>query len=123
MKKKLKMRAGETDKSVSVWDPALLKLMDRLVKVLRPIGPIDVDIFKTDKGYLISEINPRIGGGYPHAHELGQNFVKCLLNNLLGHTNEPDLGNYRTGIIMAKYEKIRLIEEKVAMEQGYTSPI
>lgn len=119
-KKKIKMRAGETDKSVSIWDPALTKLMEKLVLELKPIGPMDVDVFKTEKGYCISEINPRFGGGYPHAHELGQNFVRCILNNLLGKTNKPSIGTFQPGVIMAKYEKICLIEEQTKINEAYS---
>lgn len=114
------MRAGETDKSVSIWDPALTKLMEKLVLELKPIGPMDVDVFKTEKGYCISEINPRFGGGYPHAHELGQNFVRCILNNLLGKTNKPSIGTFQPGVIMAKYEKICLIEEQTKINEAYS---
>ena len=31
--------------------------------------------------YYISEVNPRFGGGYPHAHEAGCNHMKMILNN------------------------------------------
>lgn len=108
-KRKIRMRAGETDKSVSVNDSGLLHLMERLINVLGPIGPIDIDCFKTDEGYVISEINPRFGGGYPHAHEAGQNFVTNIINNLVGKTNKADIGNYSEGSVMIKFDDVMLL--------------
>jgi carbamoyl-phosphate synthase large subunit len=106
IKKKLKMRAGETDKSISIIDLELKLLIEKLVHVIKPIGPIDIDCFKTNDGYLISEINPRFGGGYPHAHEMGQNFVCNIINNLKGIHNEKYSSDYETGKTMVKFDDL-----------------
>lgn len=108
-KRKLKMRAGETDKSEAVVDPILFALIEDLLNTLRLIGPIDIDCFKTETGYVISEINPRFGGGYLHAYEAGQNFIRCIINNLQGETNMPKIGNYQDRTIMIKYDDVMLI--------------
>lgn len=105
MKKKIKMRAGETDKSVAVKDSRLRELMTALLEVLQPVGPIDIDCFYTEQGYVISEINPRFGGGYLHAHEMGQNFVKNLITNLQNIANVRDEGNYQEGKTLIKYDQ------------------
>lgn len=110
IKRKLKMRAGETDKSIAVKDPDLNIIIKKLVDVLKPVGPIDIDCFKTELGYVISEINPRFGGGYLHAHELGQNFPRNIINNLSGLINECNIGNYREGSILIKFDNHKLIE-------------
>jgi carbamoyl-phosphate synthase large subunit len=106
IKKKLKMRAGETDKSISIIDLELKHLIEKLVHALKPIGPIDIDCFKTNSGYLISEINPRFGGGYPHAHELGQSFVSNIINNLNGIPNEQYSSDYEVGKTMVKFDNL-----------------
>ncbi len=103
------MRAGETDKSESVKDPLLIKMINELIDTLKPVGPIDIDCFKTELGYIVSEINPRFGGGYPHAHESGQNFVKYIVNNLLGVSNESQIGNYQEGSIMIKFDEVMIL--------------
>ncbi|MFP3513326.1 ATP-grasp domain-containing protein, partial [Peribacillus sp. SIMBA_075] len=61
-KEKLKMRAGETDKSVSVKDEKLLYLVANFVKIAGFQGVIDIDVFKKNNEYYISEVNPRFGG-------------------------------------------------------------
>ncbi|MFJ7680015.1 ATP-grasp domain-containing protein [Peribacillus sp. NPDC097198] len=109
-KRKIKMRAGETDKSVAIADNDLFELIEKLINYLKPIGPIDIDCFKTKKGFVISEINPRFGGGYPHAHEMGQNYVKNIINNLKGLENKPSIGNYSPGSTMIKYDEIMILK-------------
>lgn len=109
MKKKLQMRAGETDKSVSFIDPELIDLVERLIDHLRPIGPIDIDCFKTSSGYVISEINPRFGGGYPHAYECGVNFIQFLIYNLNGLCNSKPLERYNEGLVMMKYDNVMIL--------------
>ena len=46
VKKKIKMRAGETDKSVSVKIPALFELLQKFVEKCGFCGMIDIDIFE-----------------------------------------------------------------------------
>ena len=68
-KKKIVMRAGETDKAVSFKDERLFELVKDFVKKAGYKGQIDIDIFDVDGEYYISEVNPRFGGGYTHAFE------------------------------------------------------
>lgn len=109
-KRKIKMRSGETDKSIAINDPNLIELIERVLKALSPVGPIDIDCFKTGSGYVISEINPRFGGGYLHAHESGRNFVKNIINNLQGVPNETQIGTYEAGSVMIKFDDVLLLK-------------
>jgi carbamoyl-phosphate synthase large subunit len=88
----------------------------RVLEVLPIKGPVDMDFFKTKAGYVISEINPRFGGGYPHAYEAGQNFIQYLIKNLQGEPHESEIGQYQQGIVMMKYDQvlIRLESETAA---------
>ena len=111
-KKKLVMRAGETDKGISFQDPVLFELIERFVKESGFRGQIDIDIFECDGVYYISEVNPRFGGGYPHAYEAGVNHMKYMVRNLEGKCNVPELGDYEEGIVMMKYNEIRIRKEE-----------
>lgn len=51
-------------------------------------GQIDIDIFDINGEYYISEVNPRFGGGYPHAYECGADHVSMIVNNLEGNVNQ-----------------------------------
>lgn len=105
-KKKLKMRAGETDKAVSFKDEKLFCLIERFAEEAGFRGQIDMDIFAINGEYVISEVNPRFGGGYPHAYESGCDHMTMIVNNLAGQTNVPQIGKYDEGIYMMKYVEL-----------------
>lgn len=100
------MRARETDKSVSFKDEKLFTLIERFVTEAGCWGQVDIDIFEIDGQYYISEVNPRFGGGYPHAYECGCNHMKLILNNLTGKVNEKSIGTYKEDIHMMKYNDV-----------------
>ncbi len=105
-KEKLKMRAGETDKAVSFKDEKLFALIERFVKECGFSGPIDIDLFEKDGAYYISEVNPRFGGGYPHAYACGCDHMQMIVNNLNGIVNEKRIGAYDEGVYMMKYVEV-----------------
>jgi carbamoyl-phosphate synthase large subunit len=77
-KKKLVMRAGETDKAISFKDKILFELIKKFVSESGFEGQIDIDIFDVDGKYYISEVNPRFGGGYPFSHMSGCDLPKAI---------------------------------------------
>lgn len=105
-KKKLVMRAGETDKAASFKDEKLFALIERFARDAGFRGQIDVDIFEVNGEYFISEVNPRFGGGYPHAYECGCDHMTLIRNNLLGVANEKIIGAYDEGVYMMKYNEV-----------------
>lgn len=109
VKKKIKMRAGETDKSVSVKDERLFAMLQNFVEKCGFCGMIDIDIFLIDGVYYISEVNPRFGGGYPHAYESGVNFPAQVIRNLSGRENPVTIGDYEEGICMMKYNELGIV--------------
>ncbi len=111
VKEKIKMRAGETDKSVSVKDVKLFNLIKEFVKKSRLKGIIDIDIFKVNEEYYISEVNPRFGGGYPHAYECGVNVPKMIINNLLDKENQECIGQYENDVFMMKFNEVKIIKK------------
>lgn len=109
-KKKIKMRAGETDKAVSFKDEKLFELIKKFVIRAGYRGQIDIDIFDINGEYYISEVNPRFGGGYPHAYESGSDHMSLIVNNLEGKANKSVIGNYRENTYMMKYNELKVIE-------------
>ena len=107
-KKKIVMRAGETDKAVSFKDEKLFELIEKFVKEAGYRGQIDIDIFDVDGEYYISEVNPRFGGGYPHAYESGCDHMSLIVNNLEGKANDKNIGAYDEGIYMMKYNEVMI---------------
>ena len=107
-KKKIVMRAGETDKAVSFKDEKLFMLIEKFVKEVGYKGQIDIDAFYINGEYYISEVNPRFGGGYPHAHECGCNHMNLIVNNLENKENIKNLDTYDEGVYMMKYNEVLL---------------
>lgn len=112
-KKKITMRAGETDKSVSFKDPKLFILIENFVREAGYRGQIDIDIFEVDGEYYISEVNPRFGGGYPHAYECGCDHMKMIVNNLCGIENVRETLRYEEEVYMMKYNEIIIKKMKL----------
>ena len=108
-KKKILMRAGETDKSVSFKDEKLFELIKKFVNKAGFKGQIDIDVFERNGEYYLSEVNPRFGGGYPHAYECGCNFPKYMINNLMNKENISSIGEYDEDVYMMKYLDLRII--------------
>ena len=107
-KKKIVMRAGETDKAVSFKDEKLFDLIERFAKESGWSSQIDIDIFDVNGTYYISEVNPRFGGGYPHAYECGCDHMALIQNNIHGIPNQPSIGNYDEGVYMMKYNEVMI---------------
>ena len=106
-KKKILMRAGETDKAVSFKDEKLFDLIRNFAEEAGYLGQIDIDIFEVNGEYYISEVNPRFGGGYPHAYESGADHMKLIINNLDGAVNKCIVGqNYESGTYMMKFNEV-----------------
>ncbi len=108
VKKKIKMRAGETDKSVSYKDETLFEMLRNFAEKCGFRGMIDIDIFMIDGVYHISEVNPRFGGGYPHAYACGANMPAAVIRNLAGVENAVRIGEYAEGICMMKYNEVMI---------------
>lgn len=110
-KKKLVMRAGETDKAVSFIDEKLFAHITKFVEESGFAGQIDIDLFEQDGVYYISEVNPRFGGGYPHAYACGADHMTLIRENLRGVENPMQIGGYAVDKVMMKYNEMMLIED------------
>lgn len=85
VKQKLAMRAGETDKAVTVDLPEVREMGEIIGQNLKHIGNLDVDIMQRANGdYCVLELNPRFGGGFPFSYEAGVNLPKAIMMWLRG---------------------------------------
>lgn len=79
VKEKLAMRAGETDKAVTVDNPDLRYIGKMIGKSLGHIGNLDCDVLEMDGKFYVLELNPRFGGGFPFSYEAGVNLPKAII--------------------------------------------
>ena len=103
VKQKLAMRAGETDKAVTVDLPEVREIGAVIGKNLKHIGNLDVDIMQRDNGdYCVLELNPRFGGGFPFSYEAGVNLPKAMMEWLRGKQTDNSILIPQYGKMFAK---------------------
>jgi len=88
-KRKLRMRAGQTDRAVTVKDATLEELGRLIGEKLGHTGILDCDLFVSGRGCHVIDLNPRIGGGYPFSHVAGANLPAALIAWLNGEQADP----------------------------------
>jgi carbamoyl-phosphate synthase large subunit len=93
IKRKMRMRAGQTDRAVTVRNDGLEMIGQLIGEKLGQIGPLDCDAFVTEHGCYVIDINPRIGGGYPFSHIAGANLPAALIAWATGQ--QPDAAWFR----------------------------
>ena len=103
VKQKLAMRAGETDKAITVDLPEVRKMGETIGRELKHIGNLDVDVMQRANGdYCVLELNPRFGGGFPFSYEAGVNYPKAIIKWLKGETVDPKILQPEYGRMFAK---------------------
>lgn len=106
VKRKLSMRAGETDRAVTSRQPRIAALAAKIGKALGHRGLMDCDAFLTKDGPFILELNPRFGGGYPFSHAAGADVPAALLAWAQGKKAKPEWLKARFGVVSAKCDRL-----------------
>lgn len=103
VKKKLAMRAGETDKAITVDLPEVRAMGKKIGENLHHIGNLDVDIMQRANGdYCVLELNPRFGGGFPFSYEAGVNLPKAIIEWIKGNAVDTSMLVPQYGKMFAK---------------------
>jgi carbamoyl-phosphate synthase large subunit len=104
-KRKLRMRAGQTDRAVTVKDQTLEKLGQTIGENLGHVGILDCDLFVSDEGCRIIDLNPRIGGGYPFSHIAGGNVPAALIAWMNGEEADPRCFQIQPHVAVARCDE------------------
>lgn len=111
VKQKLSMRAGETDKAITVDIPEVYEMGRKIGENLKHIGNLDVDIMQRANGdYCVLELNPRFGGGYPFSYEAGVNLPKAIIQWVKGESVDPSILVPQIGKMFAKNDYLMEIK-------------
>lgn len=97
-RKKHAMRSGETDCATIVEMSEMRPIAEKISRVLRHIGNMDVDLFVENNKIYLLEMNARFGGGYPFSHLAGINLPKAIIKWKEGKKldNELTIQRYNT---------------------------
>lgn len=111
VKQKLAMRAGETDKAITVDLPEVYEIGRKIGDALGHIANLDVDVMQRANGdYCVLELNPRFGGGYPFSYEAGVNMPKAIISWIKGETVDPAILTPVYGKLFAKNDYLMEIK-------------
>ena len=109
LREKVSMRSGETDCAKIVMpNEEVINIATIISENTRHPGNMDLDLFKTDNGYYILEMNPRFGGGYPFSHAAGANLPLALVSWL--QNKEPDKQLLTATILNTFHKDISIVE-------------
>jgi len=98
-KKKLAMRAGETDIAEIIENKELIEVGKKISKLAMHIGNLDVDIFFSKNRYFVLEMNCRFGGQYPFSHLSGVDFPKAIIKMVNKEEIDPEFLTPTYGVI------------------------
>lgn len=106
VKRKLAMRAGETDRAETVACPELEAVGQALGTQLAHVGNLDCDVFMVNGKPYVLELNPRFGGGYPFSHVAGANVPAALLAWVAGREARPEWLRVSPGVLASKCDRL-----------------
>jgi carbamoyl-phosphate synthase large subunit len=105
-RRKLSMRAGETDRAVTVQSQEFDRLGAAIGRQLRHAGNLDCDLFVAEDRIHVLELNPRFGGGYPFTHAAGANLPAVLLAWATNQALDQRWLQARANVRAAKCERL-----------------
>jgi carbamoyl-phosphate synthase large subunit len=106
VRRKLAMRAGETDHAVTAESEELQAVGRTIGQQLGHVGLLDCDVFVGEKGCVVLEMNPRFGGGYPFSHVAGANIPACLIAWASGEQPDPGWLSVRPNVTASKCDRL-----------------
>lgn len=104
-RERIRTLAGESIQGVTLDKPDLDGWVERVLVACARLGArgvITLQAFLTERGPVLTEINPRFGGGFPLARAAGGDYPAWLLALLRGEAVPPRLGQYRRGLYMTR---------------------
>jgi carbamoyl-phosphate synthase large subunit len=105
-KRKLSMRGGETDRAVTLDNPQLIEIGEKIGRNLQHIGNLDCDVLSGPQGYCVLELNPRFGGGYPFSHMAGADLPAALIAWATGKPVNPDWLTVESNVMSSKCARL-----------------
>jgi len=107
-RQRLKVRGGEVDRGITIPSDKFLPLARRLLDLLELDGILNFQVFLCDDGVLLSEVNPRIGGGLPLSERAGGGLLRAALSDDGGRPDVPVMA--RPGVWMLRYDSSVYLE-------------
>lgn len=122
-RRRIEVRWGEVAKGVTVHEPSMLEDCVTIARALPARGPITVQCMLKDGRPHYTEINARLGGGFPLGVAAGDRSPFWLVARAAGITvTIPPIGSYRSGTYMTRFDdSFFLTEDELHRAAGFTS--
>ncbi|MCR6097703.1 ATP-grasp domain-containing protein [Salipaludibacillus agaradhaerens] len=112
IRKQLEMRGGDVDRCVTVNNPELLGIAERLGKNLGHAGYINTDVYYDGSHYYVIDINPRFGGGYAFSHRAGADIPAAIIAISAGHELKKEWLTQNSHTELARHDTVVQIDKK-----------
>jgi carbamoyl-phosphate synthase large subunit len=100
----IESKGGESIKGMTISDDRLIEVGRHVAETLRLVGPANIQCFREPDGtHVITDINPRFGGGFPLPTAAGSRYPEIALALAVGERPEPTLGDFRAGLYMTRF--------------------
>jgi carbamoyl-phosphate synthase large subunit len=100
----IESKGGESIKGMTIRDEALVEVGRHVSETLGLVGPANIQCFREPDGaHVVTDINPRFGGGFPLPTAAGSRYPELALALAAGERPEPTLGDFRAGLYMTRF--------------------
>jgi carbamoyl-phosphate synthase large subunit len=100
----IESKGGESIKGMTIRDEELIAFGCRVAELLPIKGPANVQCFREADGrLLVTDVNPRFGGGFPLPLAAGSRYPELALAIANGERPEPRIGEFREGVVMTRF--------------------
>ena len=100
----IESKGGESIKGMTIRDAELIEFGRAVAEALPIKGPANVQCFREADGrLLVTDVNPRFGGGFPLPLAAGSRYPELALALANGERPEPRVGEFREGIVMTRF--------------------
>ena len=100
----IESKGGESIKGMTIKDWELIEFGRHIAETIGIKGPANVQCFREPDGsLLVTDVNPRFGGGFPLPQAAGGRYPELALALARGERPEPRLGDFREGVVMTRF--------------------
>jgi len=105
-RKRIRTRGGEVEKGVTENNPEVSRFIKAIVKELKILGVVNIQVMIENGNITLGEINPRFGGGYPLSHTAGANMIQHIKAYMNKQPYEviKDI-RYKNNFYMMRYDR------------------
>jgi carbamoyl-phosphate synthase large subunit len=100
----IESKGGESIKGMTIRDTELIEFGRTVAEALPIKGPANIQCFREPDGrLLVTDVNPRFGGGFPLPLAAGGRYPELALALANGEHPEPRVGEFREGVVMTRF--------------------